>query len=105
MAFVPNPGDPPRQRMVDKLVAAGWIKSAIWKSEPEPSDPHAGRFAIQWTEQGQARMMMFLSLVQEVENDSSRICNDELEWFRAFAELAVISSFPRDTGRGGNRPR
>ena len=94
MAFVPDPNDSPRQRMVDKLVSAGWIESAVWKPKPEPSDPHAGNFLIKWTDQGRARLIMFLMLIQEVENKSTRIADDEWPWFRTWAEGAAITGGP-----------
>lgn len=92
---MPNPDDPPRQRMLDKLVAAGWIESSVSISEATPSDPYAGRGVIKWTNEGRERMAMLLELIHEIEKRSTPLCSEELIWLKALAELAVISGGPR----------
>ena len=83
------------QRMIDKLVAAGWVEKSVRISEPKTTDPHAGRGNIKWTPLGRRRMASLLELIHEVERHSSPICNEELLWFKALAELSAFSSDSR----------
>ena len=99
--FVANPDDQPRQRMIDKLVAAGWIKRAVTISEATPADPFAGRGNIEWTAEGLARTAALRALIYDIEKQSTPLCNEEVIWLKALAELAP----PAEGLSGGERPR
>jgi hypothetical protein len=90
--FVPNSDDPPEQRIVDKMVAAGWIKKAVRVAKPTSSDPYASTGNVEWTEKGKLRTRSLIGLLEAIERNSTRVCNEELIWLRAYAEMAVASS-------------
>lgn len=92
--FIIRPDDPPMQRMLDKLAAAGWIEGTITVDKATPSDPHAGQVGIKWTDEGRSRMAVILELIHQIEQSSMPLSNDEIQWLKSLAEFAAMSGGP-----------
>ena len=95
--FINNPNDPPTQRMLDKLVAAGWASFSLKTDKPKESDPHGAEVKLPLTEKGRERLRDLFILFREIEQVSGKLQDDELPWLRAFAESAAML-------KGGSEP-
>ena len=85
--FVIRPNDPPMQRVLDKLVAAGWVHGSV-VIDKAPGSQLAG---IHWTPLGKEKLAAILSLIREVERSSFPMSPDEIPFLKSFAELAEMS--------------
>jgi hypothetical protein len=98
--FYCNPDDPPFQRMLDKLTAAGWIKSSARRDRPKDLGPGGAEMVFQWTPQGRERLMQVLALFTEIEQASATITNDELPFLKMVALTAALQG----GGTAGEEP-
>ena len=73
-------GDPIErtQRMLDRLILAGWLKDSTRIENPQGPGPASSEVSFTWTPYGLNRLRQFLSLVKEIEECSGPL--NEADW-------------------------
>jgi hypothetical protein len=85
--FIARPNDPPFQQMLDKLIAAGWVRRTLLLDKA----PETQLAKIEWTDEGRRKMARLLELLSEIEQASMPLENDEIPFLKHFAQLATHS--------------
>src|SRR5882762_1893480 len=65
------------QRMLDRLILAGWLQNSAHVENPQGLGPGSSAVAFTWTPYGLQRLREFLSLVNEIEKASGPMKDDD----------------------------
>ena len=90
-------GDPIQrtQRMLDRLILAGWLKDSTRIENPQGPGPASSEVSFTWTPYGLNRLRQFLSLVKEIEECSGPLNDADWQQLKMIA-VSAHNQGPRD---------
>jgi hypothetical protein len=86
------------QRMLDRLMLAGWLRDSAHIENPQGLGPGSSEFAFTWTAYGLERLRQFLALATEIEECSGPMKDED--WQR----LKMIAVTAHNQASGDERP-
>jgi len=87
------------QRMLDRLMLAGWLKDSARIENPQGLGPGSSEIGFTWTHYGLKRLREFLGLVTEIEECSGPM--NQYDW-QQLKMIAVTAHNQAGAVGGGN---
>jgi|ERR1041384_1443157 hypothetical protein len=93
------------QRMLDRLILAGWLKDSARVESPQGLGPGSSEIGFTWTPYGLQRLRQFLTLVNEIEQCSGPMNDPDWQQLKMIAVTAHNQARNQGAPDSGDGPQ